>query len=113
MNDYLQGYDVPADFYDFTYKLTYASPEIMNHGKISFFGLTSRDEISNEDISAEDYVWKNNLFGFQWYQYYDFPLYTQFTFASSNFSGEVLLKISGSIEKKNKLTDNTMNFDAI
>ncbi len=111
LKKFLDGNEAPVEFYDYSYKIDYSNPELLKNGKFLIFGFNSHDELLNDDAESEDFKWTNNLFGFQWYQFYDMPLYTQVTIASSKFDGEVIPNLSGSLQKKNELSDFSINFD--
>jgi hypothetical protein len=111
LKKFLDGNEAPVEFYDYSYKVDYSNPDLLKNGKFLIFGFNSHDELINEDAKSQDFKWTNNLFGFQWYQFYDIPLYTQVTIASSNFNGEVIPNLSGTLQKKNELSDFSINFD--
>ncbi len=111
LKNFLNEKTVPIDFYDLSFKLNYSSKEIFENAKFSIFGLLSSDEIEYSDPTRESFKWKNELFGFEWLQVYDVPLYSRLGFSISNFEGEVDPNLSTLKPRFNKLNDFSFNFD--
>ncbi|MCB0732728.1 MAG: TonB-dependent receptor, partial [Ignavibacteriae bacterium] len=71
LKSFLNDKNVPLDFYDTFFKLTYANNELFKNGKFTIFGFLSSDNVEYSDPSLEDFYWKNNLYGFKWTQFYN------------------------------------------
>ncbi len=110
LKKFLNDQNVPIDFYDGSIKLNIENPFIPN-GRFHFFGFISRDDLKNNNPFKEDFNWSNNIFGFQWVQVYDSPLFTTFGLSLSNFTGEVIPNLSNAKPRRNEIKDFTMNFD--
>lgn len=102
---------VPIDFYDLSFKLNYSSPEIFENAKFSVFGFLSDDKVNYNDPLREEFKWKNNIYGFEWLQVYDVPLYSRLGLSLSSFDGEVIPNISSLKPRKNEVKDFTLRFD--
>jgi len=102
---------IPIDFYDLSFKANYSSADIFENAKFSVFGFLSNDNVDYEDPLREQFKWKNNLFGFEWLQVYDVPLYSRLGLSLSSFDGEVIPNLSSLKPRKNEIRDFTMKFD--
>lgn len=111
LKNFLNDQSVPIDFYDFSFKLNYSDPAIIENGKFYFFGFFSNDKLDDEDPIAEDYQWSNNLFGFEWLQIYDVPLYSRLVISVSQFEGEVIPNESDYKPRRNEVNDQTFSLD--
>ena len=105
LKKFLNDKNVPSDFYDLSFKLNYSNPDFVEGAKFSVNGFFSQDNITNGNPLIEDYKWKNDVFGFDWFQVGDSPLFYELGFSVSKFSGEVMPKQSGSPADKNEVTD--------
>ena len=103
--------DVPIDFYDFSFKLNYSSADIFENAKFSFFGFNSNDVVDYNDPAREGFKWNNSLFGFEWIQIYDVPLFSRLGVSLSKFNGEVIPNLSALKPRKNDLSDFNIKFD--
>ncbi|MCB9219772.1 MAG: TonB-dependent receptor [Ignavibacteriales bacterium] len=112
LKSFLNDKNVPLDFYDTFFKLTYANNELFKNGKFTIFGFLSSDNVEYSDPSLEDFYWKNNLYGFKWTQFYNAPLYTQLGVSLSEFEGIVDAKESNSLNRENTVQDVSIQFDA-
>lgn len=111
LKNFLNDQSVPIDFYDFSFKLNYSDPAIIENGRFYFFGFFSNDKLDDEDPLAEDYQWSNNLFGFEWIQIYDVPLYSRLGISVSKFEGEVIPNESDFKPRRNEVDDMTLSLD--
>ena len=102
---------VPIDFYDISYKLNYSSADIFENAKFSIFGFLSNDNVDYNNPLREQFKWNNNLFGFEWLQVYDIPLYSRLGISLSTFEGEVIPNLSSLKPRYNNIKDFTINFD--
>lgn len=108
---FLNEQNVPVDFYDFSFKANYSDPDFIQGGKFSVNGFFSGDDIKNDDPRLEDFKWTNNIFGFKWFQVGDSPLFYELGVSISNFSGEVIPKLSSVRQSQNKVEDITLQMD--
>ncbi|MCF8241866.1 MAG: TonB-dependent receptor [Melioribacteraceae bacterium] len=99
----------PFDFYDLSFKLNYQNSDFIEGSKFMINGFFSADRMLEDDPFKEDFEWKNNLFGFSWFQVYDSPLFSELSISVSNFTGEVIPKFSTARPKKNEINDITFN----
>jgi hypothetical protein len=111
LKNFLNEKTVPIDFYDFSFKLNYSSEDIFENAKFSIFGLMSNDIIDYNDSAREKFKWKSDLFGFEWLQVYDVPLFTRLGLAFSNFEGEVIPNLSSLKPRYNQVKDISFSFD--
>lgn len=110
LKKFLNDQNVPIDFYDASVKLNVENPFIPN-GRFHFFGFLSRDDLKNNNPFKEDFNWENNIFGFQWVQVYDSPLFTTLGLSLSQFAGEVVPNLSNAKPRKNEIKDFNMSLD--
>ncbi|MEJ2104808.1 MAG: TonB-dependent receptor, partial [Ignavibacteriaceae bacterium] len=101
----------PIDFYDMSFKLNYSNPDIFENAKFSFFGFLSNDDVKYDDPLREEFKWKNNLYGFEWLQIYDVPIFTRLGLSLSTFEGRVIPNFSSLKPRYNQIKDFTLNFD--
>ncbi|MBT8377917.1 MAG: TonB-dependent receptor [Ignavibacteria bacterium] len=102
---------IPIDFYDLSFKVNYSSEDIFENAKFAAFGFISNDDIDYKDPLRERFKWKNNLYGFEWLQVYDVPLFSRLGISLSTFEGEVIPNLSSLKPRKNEVQDFTINFD--
>ena len=111
LNKFLRNGSVPIDFYDLSFKANYSSKDIFNNAKFSIFGFSSQDVVDYHDPSREKFDWKNNLFGFEWLQLYDVPIFSRLGISVSKFEGEVIPNESSLKPQRNELSDAGLSFD--
>jgi len=102
---------IPIDFYDVSFKLNYSSEDIFENAKFSFFGFLSSDDVDYKDPLRESFKWNSNLFGFEWLQVYDVPLFSRLGISLSTFEGEVIPNLSTLKPRFNEVKDFTISFD--
>lgn len=110
LKNYLNDKEAPFNFYDLSFKANYSNPSLQN-GMFLVHGFISRDELNNNDPRKEDYYVANKIFGFNWYQIWSSPLYSNFTLATSLYDAEVMPNNSDAKPRKNKVVDVTANLD--
>lgn len=114
-NDVLKNFfneeTIPIDFYDLSFKLNYSSKDIFNNAKFAVFGFLSNDDVNYDDPLREQFKWNNNLFGFEWLQIYDVPLFSRLGVSLSSFEGEVIPNLSSLKPRYNQVKDFTITFD--
>ncbi len=103
--------NVPIDFYDFSFKLNYSSPDIFENARFSIFGFSSNDVVDYNDPVREGFKWNNSLFGFEWIQVYDVPIFSRLGVSVSKFNGEVIPNLSTLKSRENELSDFNIRFD--
>lgn len=112
LKNFLNDKNLPIDFYDAFFKLTYSDYDVFKNGKFTVFGFLSGDNVEYDDPNLENFNWENNLYGFKWTQFYDVPLYTQLGISLSSFNGKVDAKESSSLNRENEVSDVSIQFDA-
>ena len=68
-------------------------------------------EDNYEDPLREEFKWKNNLYGFEWLQIYDVPIYTRLGLSLSTAEGEVIPNYTNLKPRYNQVRDFTLTFD--
>jgi len=108
---FLNNESAPVNFYDLSFKLNYANPNFINGSKIIISDFSSGDRLLNSNLFVENVQWYNNVFGINWYQLTNSPLFFEMSLYSSNFNGNVNPKLSGSNPKSNQVNDITFKAD--
>lgn len=111
LKKYLNNKDAPFDFYDFSFKVNYADPDIVSDGKLMAHGFISKDAIVNDDPFQEDYTIRNNIFGLNWQKVWSSPLFSVLNLSYSGFSAELIPNLSESKARMNDLSDLTAEFN--
>ncbi|MBU1101098.1 MAG: TonB-dependent receptor [Bacteroidetes bacterium] len=111
LKKFLNDKNVPAEFYDLAFKVSFSNPNLIEGSKISAQGFFSHDDILNPSPFIEDYTLENNAFGFRWFQVGDVPLFFEIGVSVSTFDGELIPKFSGVRPKKNELSDVGLEMD--
>lgn len=109
---FLNFKDVPFDFHDLSFKFNYTSTTTRSLTKFYVHGFNSLDKLVNNDPGKADYNWTNNIYGAYLFQAWeDVPIYSESSFSTSNFSGEVLPNESFAKPRKNIVNDITLKSD--
>jgi len=109
---FLNFKDVPFDFHDLSFKFNYTSTTTKSLTKFYVHGFNSLDKLVNNDPGKADYNWTNNIYGAYLFQEWeDVPIYSESSFSTSNFSGEVLPNESIAKPRKNIVNDITLKSD--
>ncbi|HEX2867340.1 MAG TPA: TonB-dependent receptor [Ignavibacteriales bacterium] len=108
---FLNGKNIPLDFYDLSFKINYSNPEFVEGSKITVQGLLSSDRLLNHDPMKADLKWANSIFGFRWFQLSDSPLFFEMGVSFSNFLGEIIPNLSTSRPERNEVSDLNMKID--
>jgi hypothetical protein len=111
LRKFLNDQIVPIDFYDFSFKLNYSSPDLWHDAKFILFGFFSGDKLEYDDPTRENYNWKSNLIGFEWLQIYDIPVYSRIAVSLSQFDGEVVPNLTTIKPMKNLINDFNISVD--
>ena len=102
--------NVPAEFYDFSFKANYSNPVFMENAKFTVEGFYSHDNLDNPDPLKEDFNWSNNFFSARYFQWItDSPVFYDIQVSQSSYSAEVKPNLSKTRAKKNTLYDFTLN----
>lgn len=109
LKSFLNNKEAPFDFYDFTFKVNYSNPELLTNSKFSAHTLISKDEIIYGDLSKEDFVFQNNLWGIDYYQVWEKPLYSIMSISSSQYKADVIPNNSNANPRSNSVTDYSWN----
>ena len=110
LKSFLNNKTIPFDFYDASLKLNYANQNFIPGGKFVLHYFLSGDKINNENSLKQDFEWKNNVFGFSWFQVFNIPLFSELNISVSNFEGKVIPNFSGAAAENNELTDISFNY---
>lgn len=111
LNSFLSENNIPIDFYDMFVKATYANDDVLSNAKFTFTGLTSGDNIFNNNLLLADVKWTNNVFGIKYTQFTDEPLFYSILISRSEFSGELIPNLSVTKPIKNRVLDWMAKFD--
>lgn len=112
LKKYINNKEAPFDFYDVSFKVNYANPELISDGKLMFHGFFSNDAILNDDPFQEDYTIRNNILGLNWQKVWSSPLFSVLNISYSGFNAELIPNLSNSKPRMNDLSDITteLNF---
>ena len=102
--------DAPFDFYDYSFKVNYNVNSDKRHSRILLFGFQSGDKLKNNSLNS-NYHWNNNLYGLNWFQVWESPLYSETTVSLSNFDAKVEPVNVNALERKNKVSDLSLKMD--
>ena len=111
LSKFVNNQNAPFDFYDVSFKLNFSNPDFIGGSKFVVHTFFSGDKLDYNNPLKENFIWQNNILGFQWFKVYDVPLYSEFNISLSQFSGKVDPKLSDVLQRENNLTD--VSFDAI
>lgn len=104
--DYFLNEDqAPFDFYDASFKVNYANPDLLENAKFVAHGFFSGDNLTEPSPFEPNYSFSNNLFGVTWRQVWDAPLFSFVSFSGSSFRAEVDKKLSDARPRKNSLDE--------
>lgn len=111
LKKFLNDKQPPFDFYDLSFKLSFANPNFIPGSKFTIQTFASQDKLLNENPLREDFKWNNNIIAFKWFQIYEGPLYSEFDITYSNFVGEVIPNFSQARPKYNQVDDISFRMD--
>ena len=109
MKNFLNNKTAPFDFYDLNMKLNYANDNMLKNSKFTVKTLISNDNIKYGDPKLADYSFSNNLFGIDYYQVWEKPLYSYISFSVSNYHAAVLPNFSQAKERINDIKEFAWN----
>lgn len=99
--------DLPIEFHDLSLGLNF--PNLFPNGNVKIFGYLSKDVLNNTDLREADFSWANKLFGINWFQLTDSPMFVEVNFYYSRFEGEVTPNLSSVRPQNNSIDDITMD----
>jgi hypothetical protein len=102
---------LPADFYDIFFKVNYANNDLYKDAKFTFSIFNSNDQLINNDPLREDFKWSNTVYGLNYFQISDSPLFYQVEIGISKFKGERIANSSGTRSILNEIRDVVIAFD--
>lgn len=111
LNKFMNNKTAPFDFYDYTFKINYSNPEIIENSKFVFHLFGSQDDLKNNDPLKEDYSLSNRVLGLNWYQVWASPIFSEFTFSLSTFDAAVTPNFSKAKDRRNAVTDFTSKWN--
>ncbi len=111
MKQYLKNQDSPFDFYDLSWKLSYANPAIDENSRFAFHGFFSGDQVINDDPLQADYHIRNRIVGLNWHKIWSTPLYSVVSVSYSGFDAELSPKLSQAKPRKNRVSDFSADWD--
>lgn len=110
LNKFIKFQDSPYGFYDISYKANYTGSDEKLYTKVSVFGFNSRDKLDQRTLE-EAFQWENNIYGLNWVQAWESPLFSELSISSSGFSGQVDPNESNALRRKNRVRDLTLKMD--
>lgn len=105
LRKYYNNKSIPIEFYDFSLNLDYANNNFWENARFHLFGFYSNDRITNNNRDKADYLWKNSVWGINYFQSLDSPLFYKMSLSYSIFDGHVEPKQSNIKPKTNKVRD--------
>lgn len=112
-NDVLKKYvykEAPFDFYDLSFKLNYSVNSELRHSRIQLFGFSSGDDLQDINLNNE-YHWTNNVFGLNWFQVWESPLYSETSVSYSEFKANVDPINVNALARRNDVSDLSIKMD--
>lgn len=103
--------DAPFSFYDIFLKANLSNTSEKSHTKVSVFAFNSGDELNNKNALKEDYEWTNTIFGVEWFQVWESPLYSETSVSFSNARQQINANQSENGDRNNKISDVTLKMD--
>ena len=113
LKKFLGEKNIPFDFYDYAFKVTYHNPskKFIDNSKWTLHGFFSKDATKNIGGIKEKFSWRNSLIGLKRFQVYSTPLYSELCLSLSDSKGEILPGGARSREKKNEVHDFSLRMD--
>jgi hypothetical protein len=109
LKNFLNNKEAPFDFYDLSLKLNYSNPEMLKNSKFTFHTLLSKDDIKYGDPNKEDFSFQNNIFGIDYYQVWEKPLFSVVSFSVSEYRAEVVANESEAKPRSNDISEFSWN----
>lgn len=111
LKKFLNDKNYPIDFYDFSFKVNYADPRVIKDAKFTAHGFFSGDNLMNNNPLKQDFKWQNSVFGLNYFQLSDSPLFYDVSFNYSHFYGEVFPNSTPTKASKNEVHDASAKVD--
>lgn len=111
LKKFLNDKTYPIDFYDFSFKVNYAEPKVLKDAKFTVHGFFSGDNLLNNNPQKQDFKWSNSVFGINYFQLSDSPLFFDISLNYSKFYGEVFPNDTPLKASKNVVNDATAKID--
>ena len=109
MKNFLNNQSAPFDFYDLSMKLNYANDDMLKNSKFTVKTLLSNDNIKYGDPKLADYSFQNNIFGVDYYQVWEKPLYSYISMSVSNYKADVFPNLSLAKQRNNDVHEFAWN----
>jgi hypothetical protein len=109
MKNFLNNKTAPFDFYDLNMKLNYSNDEMLKNSKFSVKTLISNDNINYGDPKLADYSFRNDIFGIEYFQVWEKPLYSDISFSITNYHAGVNPNFSQAKEQNNDVREFAWN----
>ena len=109
MKNFLNNKTAPFDFYDLNMKLNYANDDMLKNSKFTVKTLISNDNIKYGDPKLADYSFSNNIFGIDYYQVWEKPLYSYISLSVSNYHAAVIPNFSQASQRLNDIREFAWN----
>jgi hypothetical protein len=109
MKNFLNNKTAPFDFYDLNMKLNYSNDEMLKNSKFSVKTLISNDNINYGDPKLADYSFRNDIFGIEYFQVWEKPLYSDISFSITNYHAGVNPNFSQAKEQNNDVKEFAWN----
>ncbi len=111
LKKFLNDKNYPIDFYDLSFKVNYADPKVIKDAKFTAHGFLSGDNLLNNNPLKQDFKWQNSIFGLNYFQLSDSPLFYDVSFNYSHFYGEVFPNATPTKASKNEVHDASAKVD--
>lgn len=111
LKKYLNDKEAPFDFYDLSLKVNYSNPDFDKGSKFVLHGFYSGDDIISDDPFTEEYSINNLILGGSWRKVWASPLFSYTTISYSRYDAELIPNYSGAKDRKNFLSDFSVNSD--
>jgi hypothetical protein len=109
MKNFLNNRTAPFDFYDLNFKINYANDELLKNSKFTVKTLLSNDNIKYNNPKLADYSFRNDLFGIDYFQVWEKPLYSYISFSVSNYNASVIPNFSTAKQRNNDIREFAWN----
>jgi hypothetical protein len=109
MKNFLNNKTAPFDFYDLNMKLSYANDLMLKNSKFTVKTLISNDNIKYGDPKLADYSFQNNIFGIDYFQVWEKPLYSYISLSVSNYHAAVIPNFSQAKKRNNDIKEFAWN----
>lgn len=105
LKKFINNKNYPYDFYDWSFKLNYANPHVLEDAKFTVHGFFSGDKLMNNNPVKQDFKWTNDIIGFEYFQLSKNPLFYVISGNFSRFTGEVFPNATPTKASRNNMND--------